>query len=103
MLRVAVLAVGLAMLFGASVSLAYDIPGLPLCLLIAGGTITVGTLLERVLYKPLLGVNPGPGWQKTGERFIDPDSGKLVDVFYDPKSGERRYVANPQDVASRGP
>lgn len=32
----------------------------------------------------------GP-WQRTGERFIDPETGKLVEVDYDPKTGERRY------------
>jgi hypothetical protein len=85
------------MLFGGALALGYGVPGLPLWLMIVGGTITAGTLLEQVLYKPLLRDRPGAGWQKTAETFIDPDSGKLVDVFYDPKSGERRYVAQGQD------
>jgi hypothetical protein len=29
----------------------------------------------------------------TNERFIDPESGKTVTVFYQPFTGERRYVA----------
>ena len=94
MLRLAVLAVGVAMLFGAAIAFGYDVPVLPLWLLISGGVITVGTLLERVFYKPLLQRAPGPGWVKTNERFVDPDTGKTVDVFYDPKSGERRYVVS---------
>ncbi len=93
MLRLVVLGVGLALLVGAVIALGYGVPGLPLWLLIVGGLITVGTVLERVFYKPLLPNSPGPGWVKTAERFVDPDSGKTVDVFYDPKSGERRYVA----------
>ena len=46
-----------------------------------------------MIYKPLLRERPGAGWVKTAERFIDPDSGKAVDVFYNPTSGERQYVA----------
>jgi hypothetical protein len=53
----------------------------------------VGTLLERVVYKPLLREKPGGGWVKTAERFIDPDTGQPVDVFYNPTSGERQYVS----------
>lgn len=30
-------------------------------------------------------------WQATGERFKDPVSGELTEVYYDPKSGERDY------------
>ena len=94
MLRLAVLAIGVAMLLGGAIALGYDVPGLPLWLLVAGGVITVGTLLERVFYKPLLQRAPGPGWVKTSERFVDPDSGQTVDVFYEPRSGERRYVVS---------
>ncbi len=34
---------------------------------------------------------PGPGWERTGERFREPD-GAVVDVWFHPASGERRYV-----------
>jgi len=34
----------------------------------------------------------GAGWEATGERFIDPETGKQVTVYYDPKSGQRQYV-----------
>lgn len=30
-------------------------------------------------------------WQPTGEKFIDPGTGKVVEVDYDPKTGERNY------------
>jgi hypothetical protein len=46
-----------------------------------------------VVYKPLLREKPGAGWVKTAERFIDPDTGQPVDVFYNPASGERQYVS----------
>jgi hypothetical protein len=35
---------------------------------------------------------PGPEWKLTGERFVDPTSGEMLDVWQSPKSGERAYV-----------
>ena len=32
------------------------------------------------------------GWQLTDEKFVDPETGKLVTVWFDPGTGERRYV-----------
>jgi hypothetical protein len=56
-----------------------------------GIVIILGTLFERWRYtqtgRPLNG-----RWQPTGERFADPTTGKNMEVFYDPASGERRYV-----------
>lgn len=57
-----------------------------------GGVIVLGTVFERWRYRPN-GARPGAGWQPTGERFQDPQTGKTVQVFYDPRSGERRYVS----------
>jgi hypothetical protein len=36
----------------------------------------------------------GNGWRPTDERFVDPETGDLVTVWFDPSSGERRYVAD---------
>jgi hypothetical protein len=58
-----------------------------------GGLILLGTLFERWRYRPN-GPRPGAGWEATGERFEDPQTGKTVQVFYDPRSGERRYVSD---------
>jgi hypothetical protein len=52
-----------------------------------------GVLIERWRYRPLTDDHPGQGWQATRERFIDPESGRLVTVFFNPATGERRYVA----------
>jgi hypothetical protein len=101
MLWLAVLFVGVALLFGGLIALGYDMLGLPPWLLIAGGVITVGTLLERVFYKPLLRSSPGAGWQKTGERFIDPDSGKMVDVFYNPARASANTWLTPRTWRDR--
>jgi hypothetical protein len=91
MLRTAVLTVG-------CMTLAL---GLYLCakgLATAGGIQTVvgglffilGTLFERWRYKNKNASSDGD-WQVTGERFVDPETGKNVEVLYDPQSGERRY------------
>ncbi len=65
-------------------------PGVPL--LIAGSVIALGTLFERWRYR---GDQPRPGspWERTGERFEDPQTGRTVDVYFDPRSGQRRYVS----------
>ncbi len=35
---------------------------------------------------------PGPGWRATDERFVDDATGRMVRVWFDPATGERRYV-----------
>jgi hypothetical protein len=59
------------------------------------GTILAGgVLVERWRYRPLADNRPGGNWRATQERFVDPESGRLVTVFFDPATGERRYVAD---------
>jgi hypothetical protein len=45
-----------------------------------------------VAYKPLVAKAPGPGWQRTDERFVDDETGATVTVFVEPGTGERAYV-----------
>ena len=60
--------------------------------LIVGLIVLIGTLFERWRYRPV--VEPPKGeWQRTGEKFLDPSSGNPVEVMFDPRTGERRYVA----------
>ena len=57
-----------------------------------GVIVLIGTLFERWRYRNI--EEPGKGnWQRTGEQFIDPSSGEPVEVMFDPRTGERRYVA----------
>ncbi len=35
---------------------------------------------------------PGRDWSFTGERFIDPKSGEMLEVWFCPRNGERAYV-----------
>ena len=58
--------------------------------LIWGAILFVGTLFERWRYSANAR-REGEGWVATGERFIDPESGKLVQVYYQASTGERRY------------
>ena len=63
-----------------------------------GLILILGLLFERWRYKPLTGARLGPGWVATDERFVDPETGKLVTVYFHAATGERRYVAAP-DIA----
>jgi hypothetical protein len=60
--------------------------------LILGAIVLIGTLFERWRYSRIE-QPPAGQWQRTGEQFIDPSTGKPVEVVFDPRSGERRYVA----------
>jgi hypothetical protein len=55
--------------------------------------LVVGLAIERWRYKRLGPAPSGPDWQRTDERFVDPETGKLVTVYFHPATGERRYVA----------
>ena len=47
-------------------------------------------VFERGRYRPR--INPGRGtWRATGERFRDPTSGELVDVYAEAETGARDY------------
>jgi hypothetical protein len=54
-----------------------------------GVIILCGLIWEPRYRGAALGKNAQ--WQPTGEKFIDPESSKLVEVDYDPQTGERRY------------
>ena len=58
-----------------------------------GGVIFLGTAFERWRYRPS-DSGPGAHWEPTAERFQDPHSGETLQVFYDPRTGERRYVSD---------
>jgi uncharacterized membrane protein HdeD (DUF308 family) len=57
-----------------------------------GAIILLSTIFERLRYKKIMAQAPGPGWERTTERFIDDETGKPVTVYLEPLSGERRYV-----------
>lgn len=58
--------------------------------LAGGAVILAGTLFERWRYRNR-NVSAAGDWAPTGERFVDPETGRNVEVLYDSRSGERRY------------
>ena len=64
-----------------------------LWLLLNGVMLSAGTVFERWRYGKT-SHTPPINWQRTGERFLDPHSGQLTDVYYNPATGERRYVSS---------
>jgi hypothetical protein len=58
-------------------------------------------LLERRRYRPQVHNAPGH-WQLTGERFIDPSSGKVMEVRYNEITGERDYLETTSSDTADG-
>ena len=88
MLRKLLLGFGALLLAGGILALGAGVPqGLPA--LGFGLFILLGTLFERWRYKPTQKCAKGVA---TGERFVDPTTGELMEVWYDAATGERSYV-----------
>lgn len=58
-----------------------------------GALIAVTAVVERS-YGNLRSRPSGGQWRATDERFVDPETGHLVTVWFDPSTGERRYVSD---------
>lgn len=56
------------------------------------GALVVLTAALEPIYGRATARPVGNSWRPTDEKFVDPETGRLVTVWYDPKSGERRYV-----------
>jgi len=57
------------------------------------GLLFVGVAFERVHYRGSASVaSPGKDWRATNERFLDEATGRPVTVWFNPTTGERRYV-----------
>ena len=91
MLRKAILAYGVLALVGAiALALAGVGIGLVFYLFVNGAVVLAAVRFERGRYRPA--VTTGGTWQETGERFVDPTSGQLMKVRYNPQTGARDYV-----------
>ncbi len=94
-LRVALLVIGGLLLGAALLLLGARCYGPAAAAGFWGALIVFGVLFERWRYKPLTEQAPtGPGWSATSERFVDPESGKLVTVYFHAATGERRYIGH---------
>ena len=60
---------------------------------ILGALAAVTSCFERSYGAPTR-ARSNTGMRPTDERFVDPETGHLVTVWYDPATGERRYVAD---------
>jgi hypothetical protein len=96
MLRFLVLGFGCVVFCGA-VTLGLLTPAGPAMIgpAVIGALIIVGTTVERFRYKRLQPTRPGPGWRLGGERFVDPETGKIVQVWHKDSTGERLYATSP--------
>jgi hypothetical protein len=77
---------------------------------ILGVVVLVAVILERQRYRSdeadraFEPIGPGggeptsqlePRFRPTDERFVDPTTGHRMRVYVDPRTGERRYLAEP--------
>jgi hypothetical protein len=91
MLRWVLIAYGILCLIVAVILVvAHVTTALVIYLVINGLLITGGILFERSGYRSQVNRTRG-NWQPTGERFNDPTSGQVVEVYYNPQTGERDY------------
>lgn len=91
MLRRVLIAYGVLCLIVAGILFATHVTiALVVYLAVNGLLIVGGILFERKGYSLRAKRSPGT-WQRTGERFEDPTSGRVVEVYYNPETGERDY------------
>lgn len=91
MLRRVILAYGvLALIGGIALAVAGVLTALVFYLCVNGAIVIAALLFERGRYRPT--ITPGGTWQETAERFVDPSTGRLMKVRYNPQTGARDYV-----------
>lgn len=101
MLPIVLYVLGGLLLVGAGIAVLTGVMVALLPQLIFGGLLlVVGLAIERWRYKPLLRTGPDPRWKDTGERFVDPGSGQLTAVYFDPRDGERHYIVVDEQARS---
>ena len=93
--RIAALGLAAAMVFG-GVALEGSSGG-GAGLFVFAALIVLGTVFDAG-YRGRRG-SPHGQWQRTGEREIDHETGAIIEVWYDPLTGERRY--EPAEHAPR--
>lgn len=91
-LRRALIALGLLLLAASGIALLRGAFGPALWLAGNGLVLSAGIAWERWRYRAPDTQAPGPGWQRTDERIVDADSGRVTEVWYQPATGERRYI-----------
>lgn len=85
-------ALTVGLLFAVAGIALWKIGGGPALLLI--GVAAIVTAIAEPIYGQAKGPPKGSNWRPTDERFVDPETHKTVTVWFDPATGERRYVAD---------
>ena len=93
MLRAVVLALGIALgLGGLFVTLAGHATAAGLEAILLGALLVGGTVFEKLRYGESDTIPRGPDWVRSDESFIDPASGRVMQVYEHRRTGRRRYV-----------
>ena len=89
--RVAVGLVGLLIWLGALVAFAAGQPLAGVWAVVSGGVLLFAAIFEVGRYRGPGESGPKTGFQPTDELFDDPSTGQRMRVWFDPRTGERRY------------
>jgi hypothetical protein len=95
MLRLVVIALGVLLIGAGLVILLCTVGGAGWPVVVMGILVLLGTVFERWRYRNVEDAGPVRS-QRTGETFLDPVSGEPIEVYFDPRTGERRYVSNKE-------
>ena len=95
MLRKAVIVLGVGLLIAGAASALAGVAPLTVFFVVNGLVLTLGVVYERWHYKRLA-ERVQPDWEASGERFVDPETGRLTEVYYDKRDQTRHYVARPK-------
>lgn len=90
MLRLVVMIAAALWFCAATAMTLWDVGAWPMLAMAA--LLLLGTIGERFYYRGATASLDTAEWQPTAERFLDEESGRLVTVWFNPRTGERRYV-----------
>lgn len=93
MLRAVVSGAAVAFVIAALVGFVAEPASWPL--LVMAGVVALGVLAERVGYRGTERRGDAADWEETPERFRDEANGRPVVVWFNRRTGERRYVDQP--------
>jgi hypothetical protein len=88
--RVAIGVVGAAMVVGAAI-LSRTVGPPALWVAVMGGVLIAAAIFEVGRYRAGASGDDLERFQRTDEVFVDPTTGVKTRVWFDPRSGERRY------------
>jgi hypothetical protein len=92
MVRAIGMAVGMLIMGGGLWLLFYGGIAPAVVFTVEGLVVVLGVVFERAIYKPLVSRPLGADWTRTPERFVDDATGRMVTVYVQPATGERKYV-----------